>query len=406
MVFQKLSRIQEAIRGENLDGWLFCNFHHRDRLADAILGINRGDTNSRLWFYAVPAQGEPLGISNAVEPGILDHLPGQKTVYFGREEMLGALKALGGKRWGVHISDTLTMVSYLDRGTGLTLENAGLELASAAGLVQRFKGLLDREGIASHERAAAALYDIVGRTWGAAKCAYREQKPLNEGDLLRVMSAAMEERELVTDHHPIVAAGVNTGNPHYDCAGGGAVIREGDVVQFDLWAKEKESGAIYADISWVGVYAPGASPVQEKVFADLVSAREGVYEYIAAELAAGRTLTGAMADRKARETLCSLGYKSVLKHRTGHGIDTQCHGFGVNIDSWEFPDHRPILEGSCFSLEPGIYFPAGGANTGDPGNPGGYSGFGMRTEINVYIRGGKAVISQGSRRQFTLLNCR
>jgi Xaa-Pro aminopeptidase len=113
-----------------------------------------------------------------------------------------------------------------------------------------------------------------------------------------------------------------------------------------------------------------------------------VYKYIAAELAAGRTLTGAMADRKAREIL-DPGYGPALKHRTGHGIDTQCHGFGVNIDSWEFPDHRPILEGSCFSLEPGIYF----------------SGFGMRTEINVYIQGGRALISQGNRRQFTLLNC-
>jgi Xaa-Pro aminopeptidase len=78
-----------------------------------------------------------------------------------------------------------------------------------------------------------------------------------------------------------------------------------------------------------------------------------------------------------------------MKHRTGHGIDTQCHGSGVNIDSWEFPDPRPSLEGSCFSLEPGIYFPD----------------FGMRTEVNVYINKGRAIISQGDRRQFSLLCC-
>jgi Xaa-Pro aminopeptidase len=384
-----LSKIQEAIRGEKLDGWLFCNFHHRDRLADEILHINRDDTNSRLWVYAVPAEGEPTGIINAVEPNILDKLPGQKRVYFGRDELLALLKTLGGRRWGVHVSDTLTMVSYLDRGTAAVLESAGLELASAAGLVQRFKGLLDGEGIASHERAAAALYDIVEQTWETARQAFWDNKPLSEGDLLRVMTAAIESRGLITDHAPIIAAGANAGNPHYKSTGEGTSIREGDVVQFDLWAKEKAPGAIYADISWVGVFAPAPSAKYEKAFRELVFVREGVYEYIAGQIAAGRTISGAMADAKAREALAGMGYRAVLKHRTGHGIDTQCHGSGVNIDSWEFPDPRPILEGSCFSLEPGIYFPD----------------FGMRTEVNVYINNGRAIISQGDRRQFSLLCC-
>ncbi|GHV77380.1 peptidase M24 [Spirochaetia bacterium] len=389
MISSELGRIQKAIRSEKLDGWLFCNFHHRDRLADEILHINRDDTNSRLWVYAIPAEGMPTGIINAVEPNILDKLPGQKRVYFGRDEFLALLQPLGGRRWGVHISDTLTMISYLDRGTALVLESAGLELASAAGLVQRFKGLLDGPGVASHERAATALYDIVEQTWETARKAYRDKKPLDEGDLLRVMTAAIESRGLVTDHAPIIAAGANAGNPHYSCSGAGAPIREGDVIQFDLWAKEKDAGAIYADIAWVGVFAPAPLTKYEKAFRELVFVREGVYEYIAGQIASGRTVSGAMADAKAREALSGLGYRAVLKHRTGHGIDTQCHGSGVNIDSWEFPDPRPILEGSCFSLEPGIYFPD----------------FGMRTEVNVYIKDARAIISQGDRRQSSLLCC-
>jgi Xaa-Pro aminopeptidase len=389
MSFPDLRRIQEAIRGEKLDGWLFCNFHHRDRLADELLHINRNDTNSRLWLYAVPSDGEPLGFVNAVEPNILDQLPGQKTEYHGREELLAALKTLGGKRWGVHSSDTLLMVSYLDRGTAAMLESAGLELASAAGLVQRFKGLLDDDGIASLERAAVALYDAVDLTWETARKACLDKKPLTEGDLLRVMTAAIEGRGLVSDHPPIIAAGANAGNPHYAAEGAGAPVREGDVVQFDLWAKEKGPGAVYADISWIGVFAPAPAPDYEKAFKDLISVREGVYDYIASELAGGRIVSGAMADAHARAALTKLGYGAAIKHRTGHGIDTQCHGSGVNIDCWEFPDHRPILEGSCFSLEPGIYF----------------SGFGMRTEIDVYVKDGLAVISQGNRRQFELLRC-
>jgi Xaa-Pro aminopeptidase len=185
-----------------------------------------------------------------------------------------------------------------------------------------------------------------------------------------------------------VAAGANTGNPHYDVQGAGAILREGDVIQIDLWARDSGPGGIYADISWVGVYGTVPLPRFEKAFGDLVAAREGAWNFIRQELAAGRRPAGAEVDKKTREILIDLGYEGALRHRTGHGIDTEVHGSGVNMDSVEFPDSRPLLEGSCFSLEPGIYFPD----------------FGMRTEIDVYIREGRPVIS-GQDRQFLLLNC-
>jgi Xaa-Pro aminopeptidase len=119
---------------------------------------------------------------------------------------------------------------------------------------------------------------------------------------------------------------VNSGNPHYDFSGAGAVFKPGEVIQFDLWAREAAEGSIYGDISWVGVYAPQAPPLVEKAFGDLVRAREGVLDFISAELAAGRGLTGAMTDQKARQILIDGGYGGAIKHRTGHGIDTECHG--------------------------------------------------------------------------------
>ena len=79
----KIGEMRQAIRGEGLDGWLFCNFRHRDRLADAILGIDPASINSRLWIYAVPAEGSPmavpLGILHAIEPDSLGSaLPGDR----------------------------------------------------------------------------------------------------------------------------------------------------------------------------------------------------------------------------------------------------------------------------------------------------------------------------------------
>jgi Xaa-Pro aminopeptidase len=386
----ELESLQKAIRSENLEGWLFCNFRHRDKLSDEILRVPLDTSNSRFWFYAVPAQGEPLKIVHSVEPDALDGLPGRKTCYVSREELKTALKPLAGLSWGVHFSEELPAISYLDAGTAQVLKSAGLQVVSAASLIQRFRGLLDNEGFASHERAAVHLYEIVKCAWNLVQEAYKEGKTLFEGDIQKLILKEMEIRDLVTEGEPIVAGGINSGNPHYHFSDRGAEIREGDLILLDLWAKEKHEGAIFADISWVGVYAKVVPEEAEKRFKALVGAREGAVAYIEAELAAGKPLQGAAVDRKAREIIGSLGYGEGLKHRTGHGIDTEDHGSGVNIDSVEFPDSRLLLEGSCFSLEPGLYF----------------SDFGMRTEINVYIRNGKPHISGSPHeRQFSLMCC-
>jgi Xaa-Pro aminopeptidase len=340
--------------------------------------------------YAVPARGEPRGIVHAIEPDVLNELPGSRVSYISGEDFFTALAPFAGKRWGVHSSETLCAISYLDRGTAATLEQAGLILVSAGALIQRFKGLLDEGEIESHERAVSGLYRIVEIAWERVKRSYAETTPLYEGDIRELMVEEMKTRGLITDHPPIVAGGANSGNPHYDFSGAGAVFKQGDVIQFDLWAKEAAEGSIYGDISWVGVYAPESSAPVERAFGDLIRVREGVLDFITSELQAGRELTGAMADKKVRQLLIEGGYGEAIRHRTGNGIDTECHGSGVNIDSVEFPDSRLILEGSCFSLEPGIYFP----------------GFGLRTEIDVYIRQGKPVVSGGNNsRQFALLTC-
>ncbi|AEF80962.1 M24 family metallopeptidase [Leadbettera azotonutricia] len=387
---EELGTIQEAIRGEGLDGWLFCNFRHRDKLSDDILGLSHDTTNSRLWFYAVPANGSPLKIIHAVEPQALDVLPGTGVFYIAREDLLAALKPLSGKRWGVHSSETILALSYLDAGTAAVLERAGLKLVSAAPLIQRFRGLLGAEAIASHERAAVHLYEIVGLAWDLVKEAHKNRKPIYEGDVRSLMLSEMEKRKLFPDHPPIVAAGPNAGNPHYDFENKGALFKEDDAVQFDLWAKEELPGAVFADISWIGVFAEKASSRIEKTFIDLIAARDRAFSFIEEKLASGQRPSGAMVDKAAREMLIGKGYEKAIKHRTGHGIDTEIHGSGANMDSVEFPDSRLLLDGACFSIEPGLYF----------------EDFGLRTEIDVYIQSGKAFISgKPHSRQSDLLLC-
>jgi Xaa-Pro aminopeptidase len=391
---ETIAKIQKAIREEGLDGWLFCNFRHRDRLSDELLERPPELTNSRFWFYAVPSYGTPFALVHAIETDHLAGLPGTTQSYVSRENLLQCLAPLGGKRWGVHVSENLCAVSFMDAGTYAVLSKAGLILVSAEALVQRFKGLLDEEGIASHERAAAALYEIVATVWDFVCASSGPGKTVYEGDLRQIMEDEFVRRGLVRDHSPLAAAGAHSSNPHYDFSGRGSALKKGDVVQLDLWAKEKGPAAVYADISWVGFYGkPSAAEEEEKIFADLAESREAAITFIETAMAAGKPLTGAEVDAHTRNVLIHRGYEKALKHRTGHGIDTEVHGSGVNMDSVEFADTRFLLEGSCFSLEPGIYL----------------AGYGFRTEVDCYISGGRPRISgpgaEKQGRQFKLLFC-
>jgi Xaa-Pro aminopeptidase len=288
------------------------------------------------------------------------------------------------------LSENIRALSTLDAGTALLFRQAGLTLTPAESLVQRVCGLLDGGGIASHERAAAALYGIVKQCWGVVNKAFLTNTPISEGDIRHQMLSEMDKLGLETEGSPIVAAGEHTAMAHYDFAGEGALFRRGDVIQFDLWAREKD--AVWADISWAGVFDTAPAPAVAKAWDALTDAREAVVACIEARLAAGERPTGAMLDDLARRRLEAAGYAAAIAHRTGHGIDTECHGVGVNLDAHEFPDGRRLLDGACFSIEPGLYF--------EKERP----AFGLRTEINMWISDGKGTVS-GGERQRALLTC-
>lgn len=258
----------------------------------------------------------------------------------------------------------------------VNLEHAGINLVSSARLIQRLMSLLDGPGIRSHKEAADHLYSIVETVWRRIGDSFATAA-LREGDVQQWILDEFKRRGLITDHPPIVAAGLHSADPHYATVEGGKYLEKGEVLQLDMWAKLPEG--IFADISWVGVLAAEAPPDVEKAFRTLVCARDGCVDFINSRLSAGIPTEGREVDAWARDIIGKQGYARFVKHRTGHSIDTQCHGSGVNLDSIEFPDSRALLEGSCFSVEPGIYTDT----------------FGLRTEINVYIKDGRAVISGG-----------
>ena len=271
-------------------------------------------------------------------------------------------------------SEQISILSRLDHGTALLLERCGIQLTSSASLVQRHLGVLNQHQINSHETAAKHLYETVEHVWEKLKNE-RDITTVSEGMVQRWILDEFASQGLVTDHPPIVAVGKNSANPHYSPEGDGSFFAQNQILQLDIFAK-KETG-IYADISWVGFL--GSDPPQEvsSAFKSLLACRDSTLLFMQKNFADNGRIRGLEVDKHTRAALQECGFGKYLRHRTGHAIDWECHGIGVNIDSIEFPDERTLLDGSCFSIEPGIYFPD----------------YGLRTEIDVYISEGLPVVS-------------
>lgn len=100
-------------------------------------------------------------------------------------------------------------------------------------------------------------------------------------------------------------------------------------------------------------------------------------ETIAESLAAGRAIRGCDVDDAARAVIDARGYGDHFLHRTGHSIGEEVHANGVHLDNLETRDERRLLDGTLVSVEPGIYLQE----------------FGVRSEINLLLDAGRAVVT-------------
>ena len=82
-----------------------------------VAGMGKaGHLATRRWFYLIPATGEPRALVHAIERYNLDHLPGAKTVYAGREQLESGLGQIlnGVKRVAMEYSPRAA-IPYVSR---------------------------------------------------------------------------------------------------------------------------------------------------------------------------------------------------------------------------------------------------------------------------------------------------
>jgi Xaa-Pro aminopeptidase len=379
----EIPAIQAALREASIDAWLFYDHHHRDPLAYSILGLDPAMHVTRRWFYLVPANGEPQKIVHRIESGRLEPLPGKKTEYSSWQELDAALEFMlaGSTRLAMQYSprNAIMYVSMVDAGTIERIRAMGKEIVSSADLVSQFEAVLTDAQIATHYTAQQKLDRILAEAWKHMGTLARTTGT-NEFAMVTWLSEAMRREGLVWQHGPNVSCGPNSADSHYEpTPENSRPIRPGDFVLIDIWAKLDQPSAVYPasiyyDITWTGVVSRPPTDREQSIFATVAAARDAAIAAVQDAYAARQPIAGYQADDAARNVIRAAGLADFFTHRTGHNIGAEIHGSGAHLDNLETHDTRLILPNTCFSVEPGLYFPSAHS---------GHEAFGLRSEVNM-----------------------
>jgi Xaa-Pro dipeptidase len=387
-----LESIQDELRKQNLDGWLFFDHHLRDPLAYRVLGLNVTKGPTRRWYYMIPANGEPIGMEHRIERNQLAGLPGEKIAYSRWTEQIGALHRLtaGMKRVAMQYSPMCAVpyVSMVDAGTVELVRSLGVEVVSSAELIQVFEARWSAEALESHLEAGRRVDRVRAAAFSLIHERTRNGAPLQEVEVQKFVRDGFAKAGLLTDSGPIVGCNANASNPHYEPSDAvTAPIRSGDWVLLDMWAKLDQPGAVYYDITWTAFCGDNPSEKMREVFAVVTGARDAGIARVQQAIAGGQPLRGFEVDDATRAVIESRGYGEWFTHRTGHSIGQEVHGSGANMDNFETHDDRRVMPWSCFSIEPGVYLPE----------------FGVRSEIDMFIGDTEARVTGEMQREMALL---
>ncbi|HTH25882.1 MAG TPA: M24 family metallopeptidase [Vicinamibacterales bacterium] len=378
----EIGAVQKALKADGLDAWLLYDFHGSNPVSYRLAGMGEaGHLATRRWFYLIPQSGEPHALVHAIERYNLDHLPGSKTVYAGREQLHAGLTKLltGVKRVAMEYSPNCAIpyVSRVDAGTIELIRSLGVDVVSSGDLIQQFEARWNDAAIATHKTASDKLYRIKDQAFEEVARRLRDGVATTEYDIQQKMVGWFNDEGLIADSAPCVSAQENAGNPHYlATASAHRVIRKNELLLLDLWGKLAKPGSVYADITWIGFTGPNVPDRMAKAFAAICGARDAAVTTVQDAARAGRGVRGFEADKAARQVLIDAGYEDAILHRTGHSLGENVHGNGAHLDDYETHDERRLLPGSGFTIEPGLYF----------------KDFGVRTEINmVWLANGPEV---------------
>jgi Xaa-Pro aminopeptidase len=364
--------VQKTLAIDQVDGWLLYDFHGSNPIAVSLAGLT-GKHTTRRWYYFIPASGRPQKLVHAIEPFVLDGLPGDKRTYAGRLQLEQGVSDVlrGSKVVAMEYSPecAIPYLSRVDAGTVEFIRRLGMRVISSGDLVGRFEAAWDEAQIATHRAASEKLYRIKDRAFEYAGAKLEAGETPKEYEIQQAMVGWFREEGLVADAPPIVAVQEDAGNPHYaPDASSTRELHPNELLLLDLWGKLDQPGSVYADITWTGF--AGDPPAEiAKAFGVIVAGRDAAIAKVKSAVAAGQAVCGWEVDRATRDVITAAGYGEFFIHRTGHSLGEEVHGNGVHMDDYETHDTRRLVTGTGFTIEPGIYTKT----------------FGVRTEVNMVV---------------------
>ena len=374
----KIETVQKKLREKEVDGWLLYEFHGVNPLALNFLEIPEGLLLTRRCFYWIPANGTPLKIVHQIEAQNLDHLPGEKKIYGDwtllHEHLRQLLKEKSKVAMEYSPMQAIPTISKVDGGLIDLIRSFGPKIVSSAPFLQEFTSVWTFHQYELHKEAAGVLEGAVTHVWNHIRLCLEKGKEVTEYDIQQMILREFKANHCVTEGDPICGVNANAADPHYvPTKDNSTPIKKGDLILIDLWCKKNVEGAVFADITRMGVAAFEPTPKQAEVFSVVRKAQKTGTDWIAAEHKAGREIPGYKVDNLVRKVIEESGYGKYFTHRTGHNIDREIHGPGSNIDGLETQDDRPLIPNTCFSIEPGIYLPGE---------------FGVRLEYDIFMHEG------------------
>ncbi len=381
----KLHNAQEHLSSEQTDGWLLYDYRGMNPIFTETLGAIAHVTRP-CWLW-VPLNGTPKLLVSYVDQGRFKHLGIETLLWVSRSQMRDRLRELlrGARAVAMEYSPdgALPRVSWVDAGTVEMVRGLGVEVVSSADTVQYATQRWSAADLLSHREAAGRLDAIVQDAF--RYIGDRLATPPTEHDVAEFIRSRFRDEGMEAPDGPIVAVNEHGADPHFDPTPTNSyVIRPGDWVLIDLWARMEGEENMYADITWTA-YAGDVVPSEHReVFDIVVGARDAAVAAIAAHFEQGGRPQGWQIDKVARDYIHEAGYGEYFSHRLGHSIGREVHGNAVNLDSWETHDTRRLMPGIATSVEPGIYLPGK---------------FGVRSEIDVYISEDGPVVTTAVQRE-------
>lgn len=373
----KIEIVQNYLQAENKDAWIIVDYEMKNQTLVSFLG---NKMLTRKIFLVIPKTGKPYLITHNIDIVFLNAdsfitSNFDLKVYFTWQEMIQiekeSFKEYKNVLMDVSEYGLLPRVSLADYGSVSFIKELGINISSSADILQEFSACFSKESYLQQEEACKKALMIKDEAFKKIKEDILEKGYSDEYDIQQFICQRFHEEGMVYDDEAIVAINTNASNPHYtpnkDMH---SLIHEGDVVLIDMWAKNDNDKAVYADITWMGYVGEIVPEVVKERFNILRRAVDTAFKFLQDNLKK-RRVEGYEVDDVTREVVKQAGYLKYFTHRTGHNIsiDVSPHGPGVNIDNYESHDTRRITKNLSFSLEPGIYA----------------LDFGMRVETDVYI---------------------